>query len=73
MKNRTELTVLLANLASLLPPDRMNRSLRELSTEALYTSLQAYEEEIRWRLTASERRARLRRRKIDMPDFPPRG
>jgi hypothetical protein len=26
----------------------MNRGLRELSTETLYPSLQAYEEEIRW-------------------------
>jgi hypothetical protein len=48
MKNRTELTVLLADLGSLLPPERMNRGLRELSTEALYPSLQTYEEEIRW-------------------------
>jgi hypothetical protein len=48
MKNRTELTVLLADLFSLLPPDRMNRGLRELSMEPLYPSLQTYEEEIRW-------------------------
>jgi hypothetical protein len=48
MKNRTELTVLMADLVSLLPPERMNRGLRELSTETLYPSLQAYEEEIRW-------------------------
>jgi hypothetical protein len=48
MKNRTELTVLMADLNSLLPPDRMNRGLRELSTETLYPSLQTYEEEIRW-------------------------
>jgi hypothetical protein len=48
MKNRTELTVLLVDLASLLPPERMNRGLRELSTETLYPSMHAYEEEIRW-------------------------
>lgn len=48
MKNRTELAVLLADLASFLPQERMNRGLRELSTEPLYPSLQAYEEEIRW-------------------------
>jgi hypothetical protein len=48
MKNRTELTVLMADLGSLLPPERMNRGLRELSMEPLYPSLQAYEEEIRW-------------------------
>ena len=48
MKNRTELTVLMADLNSLLPPNRMNRGLRELSTETLYPSLQTYEEEIRW-------------------------
>ncbi len=48
MKNRTELTVLLVDLASLMPPERMNQCLRELSTETPYPSLQAYEEEIRW-------------------------
>lgn len=48
MKNRTELAVLLADLKSLLPPERMNRCLRELSTEPSYPSLQTYEEEIRW-------------------------
>lgn len=48
MKNRTELTVLMADLASLLPPDRMNKTLCELSLEATYPSLQTYEEEIRW-------------------------
>jgi hypothetical protein len=48
MKNRTELLVLLADLKSLLPPERMNRCLRELSTEPAYPSLQTYEEEIRW-------------------------
>ncbi len=48
MKNRTELTVLMADLGSLLPPERMNRGLRELSTETLHPSLQTYEEEIRW-------------------------
>ena len=48
MKNRTELLVLLADLKSLLPPERMNLCLRELSTEPAYPSLQTYEEEIRW-------------------------
>lgn len=48
MKNRTEILVLLVDLKSLLPQERMNRGLRELSTETLYPSLQTYEEEIRW-------------------------
>jgi hypothetical protein len=48
MINRTELLVLLADLASLQPAERINRGLRELSAETLYPSLQAYEEEIRW-------------------------
>ncbi|QTN32681.1 hypothetical protein HZ994_10170 [Akkermansiaceae bacterium] len=46
--NKAESLALMADLSSLLPPDRLNRGLRELSTEPLYPSLQAYEEEIRW-------------------------
>jgi hypothetical protein len=48
LKNTTGLTVLMCDLQALLPQERMNRGLRELSTETLYPSLQAYEEEIRW-------------------------
>ncbi len=48
IRNTTEILVLMVDLQSLLPPERMNRSLRELSTERLYPSLNAYEEELRW-------------------------
>lgn len=48
LKNRTELTVLMCDLQTLLPPDRQNLALRKLSTEPLYPSLHGYEEEIRW-------------------------
>lgn len=48
LKNPTGLTVLMCDLRALIPPERTNRGLRELSTEALYPSLQTYEEEIRW-------------------------
>lgn len=48
MKNTTELTVLMCDLHSLLPLDRQNLALRQLSTEPLYPSLHGYEEEIRW-------------------------
>lgn len=47
MKNTTELTVLMVDLKSLLPPERMNRALREISREP-YPTLRAYEEELRW-------------------------
>ncbi len=48
MKNTTGLTVLMCDLQTLIPPDRTNRGLRELSTETLYPSMHAYEEELRW-------------------------
>ncbi|MGJ8634966.1 MAG: hypothetical protein ACSHX7_13700 [Luteolibacter sp.] len=48
MKNTVELTVLLIDLQGLLPSERANRGICDLSTEALYPSLHAYEEEIRW-------------------------
>ncbi|MGJ8643618.1 MAG: hypothetical protein ACSHX9_09440 [Luteolibacter sp.] len=48
LKNRTELTVLMCDLQSLLPPDRQNLALRTLSTDPVYPSLHGYEEEIRW-------------------------
>ncbi|MDP4897674.1 MAG: hypothetical protein NWR03_07860 [Akkermansiaceae bacterium] len=48
LRNTTELTVLMCDLQTLLPPDRQNLALRTLSTEPLYPSLHGYEEEIRW-------------------------
>lgn len=48
MKNLTELTVLMVDLQSLLPTDRMNRSLREINLESAYPTMHAYEEELRW-------------------------
>lgn len=48
MKKTLDLTVLMVDLQSLLPPERMNRSLRELSTEHVYPRMRAYEEELRW-------------------------
>lgn len=48
LKNTTELTVLMCDLQALIPSERMNRGLRELSKETLYPSMHAYEEEIRW-------------------------
>lgn len=48
LKNRTELTVLMCDLQTLLPPDRQNLALRKLSTRPLYPSIHGYQEEIRW-------------------------
>ncbi len=48
MKNSLDLTVLMVDLQALLPPERMNRSLRELSLEGVYPRMRAYEEELRW-------------------------
>jgi hypothetical protein len=48
LKHTTGLTVLMCDLQALIPPERMNRGLCELSTQTLYPSLQTYEEEIRW-------------------------
>ena len=48
MKNSLDLTVLLVDLQALLPPERMNRCLRELSLTEVYPRLRAYEEELRW-------------------------
>jgi hypothetical protein len=48
LRNTTEILVLMVDLQSLLPPERMNRGLRELSTGKLYPSQNAYHEELRW-------------------------
>ncbi len=48
LKNTTELTVLMVDLQALMPPERMNLALRELSLSQIYPSMHAYEEELRW-------------------------
>ena len=48
MKNKLDLTVLMVDLQSLLPPERMNRSLRALSLTEVYPRMRAYDEELRW-------------------------
>ena len=48
LKNTLDLTVLMVDLQVLLPPERMNRSLRELSMTHVYPSMHAYQEELRW-------------------------
>ncbi len=48
MENQLDLTVLMVDLQSLLPPERMNRSLKDLSLHHVYPSMHAYEEELRW-------------------------
>lgn len=48
MKNTLNLKILMTDLSSLLPPDRMTTSLRECSLDHTYLSMIAYEEEIRW-------------------------
>ena len=48
IKNTLDLTVLMVDLQSLLPQERMNRYLRELSLNEVYPRMRAYEEELRW-------------------------
>lgn len=48
LKNTLNLKILMTDLSCLLPPDRMNTSLRERSLDHIYSSMNAYEEEIRW-------------------------
>ena len=48
MKNTVELTVLLVDLQSMMPTERVNRGIREVTTQTLYPTFHAYEEEIRW-------------------------
>lgn len=48
MKDTLDLTVLMVDLQGLLPSERMNRSLRELSLKEIYPRMRAYEEEMRW-------------------------
>lgn len=57
LKDSLNLKILMTDLCSLLPPERMNISLRERSLDHTYSSMNAYEEEIRWafyRLGANE-------------------
>jgi|AntRauTorckE6833_2_1112554.scaffolds.fasta_scaffold55559_1 hypothetical protein len=48
IKNTHNLAGLMFDLQSLLPPERLNHSLRDLSIASPYPSMHAYEEEIRW-------------------------
>ena len=48
MKNQLDLTVLMVDLQALLPPERTNRSLQNLSLTQVYPTMHAYEEELRW-------------------------
>jgi hypothetical protein len=48
LKNATELLVLMVDLQSLLPPERLNGTLRDLALDRIYPTMHAYEEEIRW-------------------------
>jgi len=48
LKNTTEITVLMIDLQALVPPERTNQSLRELSVNPPYPTMHAYEEELRW-------------------------
>ena len=47
-KNQLDLTVLMVDLQTLLPPERMNSCLRELSLTQVYPRMRSYEEELRW-------------------------
>ncbi|MFD2255604.1 hypothetical protein ACFSSA_02860 [Luteolibacter algae] len=48
LKNSTELLVLMVDLLAIVPPERTNRSLRELALDQVYPSMHGYEEELRW-------------------------
>lgn len=48
LKNQLNLKILMTDLNSLLPPERVNTALRERSLSFSYSSMNAYEEEIRW-------------------------
>ncbi len=48
LKDTLNLKILMTDLYALLPPDRMNTSLRERSVDHSYSNMNAYEEEIRW-------------------------
>jgi len=48
LKTPLDLKVLMVDLHALLPPERMNRSLRNLSIDQVYPTMHAYEEELRW-------------------------
>ncbi|MES2982863.1 MAG: hypothetical protein V4727_11165 [Verrucomicrobiota bacterium] len=48
LKDTLNLKILMTDLHALLPPDRTNTSVRERSMDHTYSSMNAYEEEIRW-------------------------
>lgn len=48
LRDTLNLKILMTDLSFLLPAERMNTSLRERSLDHTYSSMNAYEEEIRW-------------------------
>jgi hypothetical protein len=48
LKDTLNLKIVMTDLSCLLPPGRMNTSLRERTMDRTYSSMNAYEEEIRW-------------------------
>lgn len=48
LKDRAGLNGMMAALAGMLPPERMNSVLRDPAAERIYPNLQSYEKEIRW-------------------------
>lgn len=48
LRNTTEQMVLKVDLASILPPERLNSSLQKPERDRQFPTLRAYEEEIRW-------------------------
>ena len=48
MRDSLDLKILMVDIQALLPPVRMNQSLRNLSIDSVYPSMKAYEEELRW-------------------------
>jgi hypothetical protein len=48
LKDTLNLKILMTDLHALLPPDRVNTSIRQRSMDHTYSTMNAYEEEIRW-------------------------
>ena len=48
LKERAGLAAVMTSLASLMPPERLNATLRNPAEERIYPNLTSYEKEIRW-------------------------
>jgi hypothetical protein len=48
LRDSLNLKILITDLHASLPPERVNSCIRELSLDSSYSSMNAYEEEIRW-------------------------